>query len=66
MMWRFVRGGENLTYEVRRNRGQHPYQLVIIKGDGSEVIEEIEQPTDLVERTASLMNSLRREGWDMS
>jgi hypothetical protein len=36
---------------------------VVTRPDGSESVEELDQPTDLIERSVELMNDLRTEGW---
>ena len=42
------------------------YRLVITRPDGSESIEEVDQPTELIERSVQLMNTLRGDGWHVS
>ena len=37
--------------------------MKITRPDGSESVEEVDQPTDLIERSVQLMNNLRTEGW---
>ena len=64
MIWFFDRNGERLRYEIQRERGR--YRVVITRPDGSESIEEVEEPTELVERSVKLMNSLRSEGWKVA
>jgi hypothetical protein len=39
---------------------------VVTRPDGSEFVEEVDQPTDLIEKSVQLMNSLRTEGWKVS
>ena len=39
------------------------YRLVITNPDGSESIEEVDEPTALVQRSVQLINSLRHDGW---
>jgi hypothetical protein len=36
---------------------------VITHPDGTESIEEVDEPTELIERSVQLMNSLRGDGW---
>jgi hypothetical protein len=64
MIWFFDRDGERLRYEIQRERGR--YRVVITRPDGTESIEEVEQPTELIERSVQLMNSLRGEGWKVA
>ena len=63
MIWLFDRDGERLRYEVTRDRAANRYRLVITRPDGSESIEEVNEPTELVERSVELMNNLRGDGW---
>jgi hypothetical protein len=63
MIWFFDRNGEKLRYEICRDRLAGHYRVVITRPDGSEVVEEVEEPTQLIERSVALMNSLRGEGW---
>lgn len=63
MIWFFDRNGEKLRYEIRRDRSDGLYRLVITHPDGTESVEEIEQATDLIERSVRLMNNLRDDGW---
>jgi hypothetical protein len=64
MIWFFDRNGERLRYEIQRERGH--YRVVITRPDGTESIEEVEEPTALVERSVQLMNSLRSDGWKVA
>ena len=63
MIWFFDRNGEKLRYEITRDRKDGRYRVVITNPDGSEAIEEVEQPTELIERSVQFMNSLRGDGW---
>ena len=66
MIWFFDRDGETLRYEITRDRSAGRYRLVITRPDGSESVEEVDQPTELIERSVQLMNSLRGDGWHVS
>ena len=63
MIWFFDRNGEKLRYEITRDRADGRYRVVITRPDGSESIEEVDEPGQLIERSVQLMNSLRGEGW---
>ena len=63
MIWFFDKDGEKLRYEIARDRDAGPYRVIITHPDGHESIEEVDQPTDLIERSVQLMNSLRGDGW---
>jgi len=66
MIWFFDRNGEKLRYEISRDRTVGRYRVVITRPDGSESIEEVDEPTELIERSVQLMNSLRGEGWHVA
>jgi hypothetical protein len=66
VIWFFDRDGETLRYEVTRDRAAGRYRLVITRPDGSESVEEVDQPTELIERSVQLMNSLRGDGWHVA
>jgi hypothetical protein len=66
VIWFFDRDGETLRYEITRDRTAGRYRLVITRPDGSESVEEVDQPTELIERSVQLMNSLRGDGWNVA
>lgn len=65
MIWFFDRDGERLRYEILRDRNGR-YRVVITRPDGSESVEEVDEPTALIERSVQLMNSLRGDGWKVA
>lgn len=65
MIWFFDRNGERLRYEILRDRNGR-YRVVITKPDGTESVEEVDEPTALIERSVQLMNSLRGDGWKVA
>lgn len=65
MIWFFDREGERLRYEIMRDRNGR-YRVVITRPDGSESVEEVDEPTALIERSVQLMNSLRGDGWKVA
>ena len=66
MIWFFDKEGDRLRYEISHDRGSGCYRLIVTRSDGSESVEELDQPSDLIERSVELMNSLRTEGWRVS
>jgi len=66
MIWFFDRNGEKLRYEISHDRLNGLYRVVITHPDGSESVEEVDQPTELIERSVELMNSLRGDGWKVA
>jgi len=66
MTWFFDRDGQRLRYEICRGRSDVGYRVVITRPDGSETIEEIKEPTELIERSVQLMNALRSDGWKVA
>ena len=63
MIWFFDRDGERLRYEISRDRAAGRYRVIITRPDGSESIEEVDEPSELIDRSVELMNSLRGDGW---
>ena len=63
MIWFFDRNGEKIRYEITRDRKDGRYRVVITHPDGSESVEEVEEPSELIERSVQFMNSLRGDGW---
>ena len=63
MIWFFDKDGEKLRYEITRDRADGKYRVVITQPDGTESVEEVDEPTELIERSVQLMNSLRGDGW---
>jgi hypothetical protein len=64
MIWFFDRDGEKLRYEISRDRGAGArYRVVITHPDGSESIEEVDEPSELIARSVKIMNDLRSDGW---
>ena len=47
MIWFFDKDGEKLRYEITRNREDGRYRVVITRPDGSESVEEVDEPTKL-------------------
>jgi hypothetical protein len=66
MIWFFARDGQQLRYEIIRGRADGLYRVVITHPDGTESVEEVKEPTELIERSARLMNELRSEGWKVA
>ena len=46
MIWFFDRDGEKLRYEISHDRSAGCYKVIITRPDGSESVEELDEPTD--------------------
>ena len=66
MVWFLDKDGERLRCEISRDRSSGHYRVALTRPDGSESIEEVDQPTDLIEKSIRLMNTLRTEGWKVT
>lgn len=66
MIWFFDRDGERLRYEISRDRVGGRYRLIITRPDGSESVEEVDEPSQLIERSVEVMNALRGDGWHVA
>jgi hypothetical protein len=63
MIWLFDRGGEKLKYEICRQDDGSGYLLVMTEPDGQRKVEEVDRPTELIERSVGQMRQLRKDGW---
>jgi hypothetical protein len=66
MIWFFDRDGERLRYEISRDRTAGRYRVIITKPDGSESVVEVDEPSQLIEQSVELLNSLRGDGWHVA
>ncbi len=66
MIWFFDKDGERLRYEISHDRATGCYKVIVTHPDGTETVEEVDQPTDLIERSVQLMNTLRTDGWKVT
>ncbi len=62
MIWSFVRSGERLSCEIRRDP-LGLYEFVVTHPDGSERTERFEEPADVVARSVDVMRGLVEDGW---
>lgn len=65
MIWFFDRNGEKLRYEISHDRAAGRYKVIITRPDGTESVEEVDEPSELIERSVKLMASLRDDGWNV-
>jgi hypothetical protein len=63
VIWFFDKDGEQLRYEISRDQSAARYRVIITHPDGSESIEEVDRPAELIERSVAQMNDLRGDGW---
>ena len=63
MIWFFERQESRLIYEIRRQADGDDYELVVTYPDGRQDVEHFADPHALIERSQSLQDSLRAQGW---
>ena len=63
VIWFFDKDGEQLRYEISRDQSAGRYRVIIRHPDGTESVEEVDRPAELIERSVNLMNDLRGDGW---
>ena len=63
MIWLFDRGGEKISYEIRRDGATGGFLLVMTSGSGQQRIERIGNPTELIEKSSDQMRRLQEDGW---
>jgi hypothetical protein len=66
VIWFFDKDGEQLRYEISRDRSARRYRVIITHPDGTESVEEVDRPAELIERSVNAMNDLRGDGWHSS
>ena len=62
MFWWFQRGGQFLRYETRETSAG-AYELRIIRPDGSELVENFNDSSDLTRRQRAFERDLASDGW---
>jgi len=63
MIWLFDRNGEQLKYEIRRQDDGDGFLLVMTQADGQKKVEQVDQPSELIEKSVDQMKQLREDGW---
>jgi hypothetical protein len=61
MVWFLERGVEFLVCKARQEGAQ--FELTLLNPDGTERVERMASPSELVERLVGCQRDLRREGW---
>lgn len=64
MIWFFERETSRLLYEIRRQADGDDYELVVTFPDGHQEVEHFGDPDRLMERSQSLQDTLREQGWE--
>ena len=63
MIWLFDRNGEQLKYEICRQDNGGGFLLVLTQADGQKKVEQVDQPSELIEKSVDQMKQLREDGW---
>ena len=63
MIWLFDRDGERLKYEICRQDNGDGFLVVVTQADGQKKVEEVAQPSELIEKSVVQMKQLRADGW---
>jgi hypothetical protein len=61
MVWFLERGAEFLVCKARQEGTA--FELTLVGADGTERVERIQDPSELVTRLVGCQRDLRREGW---
>lgn len=62
MIWFFEREGEQLEYEIRQERRGEPFE-VVVRDAGRQKLARLEDPAELLRRSANLWSLLLESGW---
>ena len=63
MIWLFDRNGEQLKYEICRQDNGDGFLLVMTQADGQKKVEQVAQPSEVIEKSVDQMRQLREDGW---
>jgi hypothetical protein len=63
VIWLFDRDGEQLKYEICRQEDGDGFLLVMTQANGQKKVEEVTQPSELIEKSVLQMRQLREDGW---
>ena len=63
MIWVFDRRGEQLKYEICRPDQGEGFLLVTTQPDGAQKVEQVAQPSELIEKSVLQLRQLREDGW---
>lgn len=63
MIWYFTRGAAQIDVEVRRRLHGGGYMLEVTYPNGTELIEQFDDPARLVTRTLGVQQKLIEDGW---
>jgi hypothetical protein len=63
VIWLFDRDGEQLKYEICRQENGDGFLLVTTQADGKTNVEEVAQPSELIEKSVLQLRQLREDGW---
>ena len=63
MIWLFDRNGEQLKYEICRKDDGNGFLLVMTQADGQKKVEQVDQPSELIEKSVDQMRQLCDAGW---
>ena len=63
MIWLFDRNGEQLKYEICRKDDGNGFLLVMTQADGQKKVEQVDQPSELIEKSVDQMRQLCDGGW---
>jgi hypothetical protein len=63
VIWLFDRDGEHLKYEICRQEDGDGFLLVMTQADGQKKVEQVAQPSEVIEKSVDQMRQLREDGW---
>jgi hypothetical protein len=63
MLWFYERGSERLRCEVRLSNDREGYELVVVRPDGTETIEQFPTLPQVLRREHELHQAWIAQGW---
>jgi len=66
MIWLLSKDGQHLRCEVAHGDSEGRYRLTIARSGAPAIVEDLSEPAAVIERTVTVMNELRAEGWQLT
>jgi hypothetical protein len=63
MIWFYVRDDDTLSYEIRQERTDAPFEIVATLPDGRQHLERFVDARELLDESLRWQDELRRDGW---
>ena len=66
MIWLLTKDRQHLRCEVAHGDSAGHYRLTISRSGAPATVEDLPDPAAVIERTVTVMNELRAQGWQLA